>query len=685
MAVVYRAYQPNIRREVALKILPRVYAADQTFVNYFEQEARVIASLEHTHILPVYDFGEAGGYTYIAMRLVPGGTLSNRLRGKPLSPIQIRRVTSQIGDVKPSNILVDHRRDYLLADFGIAKIVKATTRMTQTGVTIGTPAYMSPEQFRSKAVDGRSDVYSLGVVLYEMATGRVPYRGRKPAAVHVQQLHDKLPPPRTLNPALPEAVEQVIVKALAKRPEDRFQTACDMVRALRAVTPDTAPVQPTPKNQDQATVRTRGTRKPVKLPPQPGPVDSPPRRPVNFRWIVAAVGMVLAAGIVLTGLAGWLAYPLITGKLPASPTRPAAETSPAPGASPEEPAVATPPAEPSAPVDTPAGATGVPPSQPSTPPAPTDTPASMVIAITSPMPEALALNPTPEAAASLDLPGRLALPLMLGNEPKVYIVDTNGELLGDLGAACQPDYTRDGAKLIVNGERGAWDKLRVTDPVGDLPIQIGDPGLNGHSHPCWSPDGTQVVFDDQTIDPAGWRIFFQGLNNTSGPGTMLRAGIGGGEIIGQNPLWTTQDRFIFRGCNTWEAGQRGKCGIWVMQGNGGTPVRLTSNPNHIPTDVDGDMAVYETNETGDWNVYSLNIGTGESTQLTFDPMADGLAAISPGGNVVAFVSNRQNRLAVWATYLTGNTPPEKLFDIPPEWGQLSSDSWFEEGLAWGAP
>ncbi|MEW5960133.1 MAG: hypothetical protein AB1801_20615 [Chloroflexota bacterium] len=264
------------------------------------------------------------------------------------------------------------------------------------------------------------------------------------------------------------------------------------------------------------------------------------------------------------------------------------------------------------------------------------------------------------------------------------VVSTDGTWLGDVGTARQPDYSSDGAQLLVNGDGGGLDKLRTSDPIGGNGNwrEIGDPGLAGHSHPAWSPDGTQVIYDDNTIGGADWHIFRRDLTSITGPGEEMAAT--GGPITGANPLhplWATGDRFIFRGCQTW-AGQGGICGLWLMQGQRGDPQKLTDNFRHIPTDVHGETIVYVSDETGDWNVHTLNIATKATRQLTFDQAADALATISPDGQTVAFLSNQGGSLAVWHVDINGGDS-KKMFDIPANWGALRSDGWAEERLSWG--
>lgn len=325
MAAVYKAYQPVMDRYVALKILPRQFASDPEFVGRFEQEAKVIAKLQHVYILPVHDFGEAEGYTYIVMPYVQTGTLAEMLEGKPLPLPKIRKFASQVGaalgyahsrdivhrDVKPSNILIDEQENCLLTDFGIAKMVEGTSRFTQTGATIGTPAYMAPEQILGEKLDGRSDIYSLGIVLFEMATGRQPYRAETPPAIFVKHLHDPLPLPRTENPDLPEPVERVILKTLAKDRGDRYPSASDFVQAIQAAISEKSREEVTVVESDIVPIPTIVEEEaPEVKPPIPKPrepitpqierVEALPRRKVP-PWIfgLAALALIVFFGVIL--------------------------------------------------------------------------------------------------------------------------------------------------------------------------------------------------------------------------------------------------------------------------------------------------------------------------------------------------------------------------------------------------
>ena len=218
MATVYKAFQPALERMVALKVLPDFFAGKPDFRDRFRREAKAVAQLRHSNIPVVFDYGQEGSVAYIASELIEGGTLAQRLRGAPLSLGEAVRWLTPIAaaldyahsrgvlhrDIKPSNILVGLDGTPYLSDFGLARMVGGETeRLTATGMVLGTPEYMSPEQCVGAELSNAADIYSLSVIAYEMLTGRVPFRAATPVAVIMAQVHDPLPLPRTINPALP--------------------------------------------------------------------------------------------------------------------------------------------------------------------------------------------------------------------------------------------------------------------------------------------------------------------------------------------------------------------------------------------------------------------------------------------------------------------------------------------------
>lgn len=249
MAAVYLAHDPNFRRNVAVKLVSGNLEHNTDFRERFEREARLIARIEHPAIVPVYDFGEHNGQLYLVMRYMQGGTLADKIKKEIFTLRDATQLISQIApaldavhsqgivhrDLKPGNILFDNFGNPAISDFGIAHFSTATSDLTGSAI-IGTPSYMSPEQVRADAeLDGRSDLYALGVILFEMLTGHGPFRANAPMSVALKHLTDALPSIRTFRPDLSEELELMLSKALAKDRNMRFASASDLARALQTI------------------------------------------------------------------------------------------------------------------------------------------------------------------------------------------------------------------------------------------------------------------------------------------------------------------------------------------------------------------------------------------------------------------------------------------------------------------
>jgi len=251
MATVYRGYDPRFEREVAVKVLPpELLHADPQFRLRFEREAKIIAQLEHPSIVPVYDVGEEDNQPYFVMRFMSGGSLTDRIKAGVFTIEQATRIIEQIApgldeahikgivhrDFKPSNILFDNKGAPYISDFGIAKMTQSQAGSVTGSAIIGTPAYMAPEQAQSDKVDGRADIYALGIILYEMLTGKQPYEADTPMGVAIKHITDPVPHILDANPDLPYDIEEIIQKAMAKDRDDRYATAQEMVESLREIT-----------------------------------------------------------------------------------------------------------------------------------------------------------------------------------------------------------------------------------------------------------------------------------------------------------------------------------------------------------------------------------------------------------------------------------------------------------------
>lgn len=302
MADVFKAVDETLGRTVAVKVLHARYAADPSFVARFRQEAQAAANLSHPGIVNIYDWGQDDSTYYIVMEYVRGTDLKALVTDKgAVDPAKAAEYASQVAaalsvahgydiihrDIKPHNIVLTPDGSIKVMDFGIARA--GNTQMTQTGSVLGTAHYVSPEQAQGRTLDPRTDLYSLGVVLYELATGRVPFDGDSPVAVALKQVNEEPIPPRQVNPNIPPSLEAVIMKAMAKNPADRYASAEEMRRDLQRVASGRM-VEAMPPAGSQTSVM-----------PVVAGTDSPRVRPVPRRrnpwpWIVA-IALLIAIGV----------------------------------------------------------------------------------------------------------------------------------------------------------------------------------------------------------------------------------------------------------------------------------------------------------------------------------------------------------------------------------------------------
>lgn len=342
MATVYKAYHAALDRYVALKALHPAFGEDPNFEARFQREARLVAKLEHPNIVPVYDYAEHERRPYLVMKFIEGDTLKARLTQSPLVADEIRKVVDSVGaalayahkqgvlhrDIKPSNVLMGADGGIYLADFGLARIAQSGESTLSSDMIMGTPQYISPEQAMGKKdLDEGTDIYSFGVMLYEMVVGQVPFNADTPFSIIHDHIYSPLPMPRQINPNVPETVERVLLKALAKDRVDRYPTVDELALAFK----DAWAQAGVPMQGTAITMRPASLKPEAKAGTKAEAVDLktmaarkvPPKKRSPWPFIAGGVLLLICAAFVLIALRGGARF--VGGNPP--PTIPPSPTS----------------------------------------------------------------------------------------------------------------------------------------------------------------------------------------------------------------------------------------------------------------------------------------------------------------------------------------------------------------------
>ena len=314
MATVFRALDPSLKRDVAIKVLPSYMSEDPSFVDRFSHEAQAVAGLVHPNIIRVYDFGEDKGFSFIVMEHVTGGTLVDRL-DQPLEISEALGFTRPLGealqyahgqgvihrDIKPSNVLLDEAGRPILADFGLARMLEGSAYLTQGGEVLGTAEYMAPEQALGRQADQRSDMYSLGIVVYQMVVGHTPFKADTPSATLMAHIHQPVPRPEGLDPAVAPRLEPVLMRALAKEADDRFQSPLELTEALESVLTDSPVAVAEPPPSPELAISELPTEARDFKAPTDGEISRPSGRRLLLSAAAAAalVGLLVIAGVIV--------------------------------------------------------------------------------------------------------------------------------------------------------------------------------------------------------------------------------------------------------------------------------------------------------------------------------------------------------------------------------------------------
>ncbi len=615
MATVYYAYDPRVGREVAVKVLLKELTDDPMFRQRFEREVQSVVALEHSAIVPIYDYGEAHGQPFLVMRYMQGGTLADRLRDGKLKLDQAAAIMARVGaaldqahahgiihrDLKPGNILFDQYDNAFLSDFGIVKIdtVGNTTTLSDAGGVVGTPAYMSPEQVQGDAdIDRRTDIYALGVILYECLTGTIPFNANTPLGMAIKHVTEPVPRLLDVSPNLPQEVSDLLEKALAKDRKDRFSTVGELVTELLKVT-----------GADLKALMQSGSLIPAGMPPPAVPGDKPDNRPVpitadldvkNARvpgsdtepsrfniglgkirisiplWALIGGGAALLVALGLIGLIGVIAR--------AGGGRQASGT---PGL-------------------TPAAVVGA---------------GARILFVSqeSGKPTLFTMNPD-------------------GSDQKRLLVDNNTST----AAAWSPD----GSKIAYTAQAAGGKRQIILMNADGSNLQTLTDTDSDNFSPSFSPDGKQIVFVSKRDGNA--EIYSM---NTDGSGQKRLTDSPANDL---SPSFSPDGSLI-----VFDSAREGNAEIYIMRPDGSNPVPLTDNKaaDYGATfSPDGKKIAFVSERDGNPEVYVMDSDGTDQTRLTRNDSADLSPEWSKDGKKIVFVARRDGNSEIYVMDADGGNP-----------------------------
>jgi serine/threonine protein kinase len=670
MGSVYRAYQANLKRDVAIKVLSQSLLTQPGYLERFTQEAEIAASLEHPHIVPVYDYGVEKGISYIVMRLLTGGTLSDRVEkgmkhNQLPSLAEVAQMLSQLAgafdyahsrgvihrDVKPSNVMFDSHGNAFLVDFGIAKLLESNNALTATSVVMGTPSHMSPEQWRSETPTAATDQYALGIIVYTLLTGKVPFEAATPYGLMYKHLNEAPTPPQTVRADIPESVSQVIERAIAKKAEDRYPTITEFAHAFRQTIKGVEAVE-----TGYFEIPSKPTTRPLQSPSTPTGTppntiitpEIPPAKSIYRRqsiWVLGAVLLLLGIGA--------LAFVLLGGKdkdkkdSSDTPTPPAGQSV---AAMTTEEATETPSSGSVIvilPTNTPTPTNTEPPTD-----TPTSTPdrESTVQAAIAATQASWTDTPTPDAKASSTAQAVMALTgtaEQWTDTPTSTLTPTVTQTVAPSNTPTNTPTQTATATATITPTNTATVTPSITPSLTPSATATPPGGPNGRIVYVSEQDGNREIY---VMDADG-----------SNPQRLTD-----NDADDADPAWSPdKERIAF------ESERDGNPEIYIMNADGSNPQRLTfqNAGDYSPTwSPDGQKIAFASLRDGNFNVYIVDINGGNLRQLTRDSSGEGSPSWSPDGNWIAFSSDRDGNSDIYVVDVNGNNL-RHLIEAP------SSEQW----------